>query len=643
VIAHQHEWNITELVETIRQRLGEGKRVRRSLPDGGRIHIDRALPFLCVYRRHCDRSDSGTSRLVEGEPSFLIMTDAPAEQSQTRALVQGLAEAMASQFGAFLIVEVWSSPDSHVAAAAESNEIEPTELRPNFSIHFAGQSAPHRTLSALRRGLEKMSYLKQRSRVAVVSEGAAHPPGLPPLLTDHMVQRFSCEQIGISVRPIYRDHETGEVFPQVVRATKRGLSRALKQAYFTFAKTRTTENPTNVFSLGRRAMVKAVWDVDQRLAEIADSFDFLFQVTPVNAEAAWHEFRRQRFDAPPRFYYRPLTVEPAVLKRRLHEVPVEKIEDPTLGDLFRERQDELDRKITLLTDINTSRFLPGSLQIFGGVKAMLLESAMELLQRTPAAARERLRSGALNAHQFAERASEEIVYYQAQMPEFLAKAVVRDDMFSGLLCSGGHLFIGRQTKIPTGRVEALLQHEVGTHLLTYYNGLAEPFRQLHSGFAGYDALQEGLAVLTEFLVGGLSQHRLRVLAARVVATKQVVDGATLIDTFRYLSCDLGFPQRIAYTIAMRTHRGGGLTKDAVYLRGLIEILDYFRGGGDLEPLFVGKIAADHIPLIRELLQRKILRPGRLHPRYLALPETAARLETIRKGVHVLDLLESPKR
>ncbi|NIQ16470.1 MAG: DUF1704 domain-containing protein, partial [Candidatus Dadabacteria bacterium] len=67
------------------------------------------------------------------------------------------------------------------------------------------------------------------------------------------------------------------------------------------------------------------------------------------------------------------------------------------------------------------------------------------------------------------------------------------------------------------RVEALLQHEIGTHALTYFNGLSQPFKQLCIGLSGYEELQEGLAVLAEYLVGGLSKPRLRLLAGRVVA------------------------------------------------------------------------------------------------------------------------------
>jgi len=87
---------------------------------------------------------------------------------------------------------------------------------------------------------------------------------------------------------------------------------------------------------GRRALVKAVWEVDRRLAEVSDSFDYLLQVTPTNAESAWRAFQRSRFERAPLFRYRPLPIDPVVLKRRLYEAPVERTEDPTLFQLFRE-------------------------------------------------------------------------------------------------------------------------------------------------------------------------------------------------------------------------------------------------------------------------------------------------------------------
>jgi hypothetical protein len=148
-----------------------------------------------------------------------------------------------------------------------------------------------------------------------------------------------------------------------------------------------------------------------------------------------------------------------------------------------------------------------------------------------------------------------------------------------------------------------------------------------------------LAVLAEYLVGGLSRTRMRILAARVAAARRLLDGATFVDTFRMLDRDYEFSKRTAYTITMRIYRGGGLTKDAVYLRGLLQILRYLREGGELEPLFVGKVASAHLPLIFELRQRQVIKPPILLPRYLQQPESQQKLERLRDGMKLMELLQ----
>src|SRR5262249_277587 len=84
-------------------------------------------------------------------------------------------------------------------------------------------------------------------------------------------------------------------------------------------------------------------------------------------------------------------------------------------------------------------------------------------------------------------------------------------------------------------------------------------------------------------------------------------GASFIETFRLLDRAFEFSQRTAYTITMRVYRGGGLTKDAVYLRGLVQILQYLKSGGDLEPLYLGKVASAYLPLVCDLRTRGIIK------------------------------------
>lgn len=636
-------------IDEVCQRLARNQRVRRTLPEGGRLHVDRQLPFLCIHRRAAEGDDTGTERLVTGEPSFLIAPGNPRLRRSVARLVRRIAEQMSAQFGAFLIVEVWAAEEMTLVspfegptppAAPRGPGGVPRRWKPGFGLATRGPNPPYGTINALLRSLARIRVNRQRAEVEVREHTVGRPPSMPPLLSPADARRMGCRVLGLEVRRIWADAETGEFYPAALRNLRRRLSRALKEAFFVFTRVHTRVRPQHFYSLGRRAMVKAVWEVDRRLAEVADSFDFLLQVTPVNAEAAWREFRRGLFHVPPRFVYRPLSADPVVLKRRLHEIPVERVEDPTLAHLFHQLQDALDRKITLLKDIGTHRFLLGSRALYGGVSSGLLTLAHQLLDAIPHHARDGSHRRSLDAAGFARRAEQEIAQYRAADPRFTAGAAVRDDMFSGLLVSGDTLLIGRQTRIPHARVDALLQHEVGTHLLTYFNGRAQPFRQLHVGLAGYDALQEGLAVLSEYLVGGLSRQRLRLLAARVVAVNRMVQGDTFVDTFRLLHQTYDFPQRVAYTIAMRVYRGGGLTKDVVYLQGLVEVLDYLRAGGELEPLLVGKIAVDHVPLIRELQHREVLRPAPLRPMYLDRPDVRQRLEHVREGVTVPQLIET---
>jgi uncharacterized protein (TIGR02421 family) len=621
-------------IDTIVQRISESKQVRRSLPTGGRIHIDRALPFLCIYRKPPYRQDEGTNRLIVGEASYLLAEGRRSSATPLARLVFEIATAMAKKFGSFLVVEIWSRP------CEVQNDGPQTTPKPKFRVlRTRHPSIFEELLSQLLEELQQIKVLKQKAEASVDAVPKVAPPGMQPVISPKEAGQLNCHLIGLEIEPIYWDSETGQVFPMMLRSLKRQVARVLKHFFYEFCISHTTHSPGHFYALGRRAMVKAVWNIDEKLAEISNSFDFLLQVTPVNAESAWREFKRRRFEKTPVFYYRPRPVDPGMVKRELFDIPIDKVEDPTLMHLFLEKQIELDRKLTMLQDRGTKAFLYGSLQLYGDTSSTVKETALDLVNRLPSRSRKVSKGGYLSAEQFAQRAASEIAFYGAKYPEFKATVQVRDDIYPGLLVSHGHLLIGKDAALPTLRADALLQHEVGTHLLTYYNGKAQPFKMLYSGLPGYDELQEGLAVLSEYLVGGMSSPRIRVLAARVLAGSFLIDGATFLDVFRVLNLEYEFPQRIAFSITMRIFRGGGLTKDAVYLRGLMGVLDYLKKGGNMEHLYVGKIAVKHVPIIEELALRKILNPAPLFPRYLEGSDAASRLARVKEGGSIISLIE----
>lgn len=622
-----------QFIDQIVVRLGENKRVRRNLPLWGRIHIDRQLPFLCVYRRPTRHQDVGTEQLVMGQPAYLTALGQKSLAPGLSQLVESTVKMMSNSFGSFLIIEIWCGLED-----SPQDMIDPVFQRPAFNIIIPKQYAITNTAEVLEKELAAIEIHQKRAKVSVVSTGKPTPPHLPALLSEAVANKLGCVTIGIVVRPIYRQLETGENLPFVHQAMIREFNRALQQTFFTFVHTQTKYRPAHYQMLGRHAMVKAVWNIDKQLAEVSSCFDFLLQVTPVNAHTAWTTFKRQRFERLPTFHYRPRALDPALLKRQLWNIHIERVEDPSLQHLFREKRKELDTQISMLGNMNSDKFLYGSMQLYGDLDEELVATSREILETVSPHSREHNGRRTLSAQEFAQLARTQIESYREVAPDFNAEVYVQSNI-TGLVVSRGNLLVGDKVKISESRVEALLSHEVGIHIVTYFNGQAQPFKLLYSGLAGYEELQEGLAVLAEYLVGGLSKPRLRLLAARVMAAHSLINGATFIDTFRLLKDTYRFKQRTAFNIVMRVYRAGGLTKDAVYLRGLIQLLHYLQAKPLSELFFIGKIAIDHIPIIQELQRRNVLHPLRLPPHFLNIPQTVARLERLGHGLSVIDLLE----
>ena len=621
------------LIDEIQNRLLRGKQVRRALPLDGRLHIDRTLPFLVVYRQPHKYSDKGTERLVKGEASYLIVSDDPRIKVSLTKLLRVIVKTLSEECKAFLIIEISSKKKKN-----DNVKVYNKIVKPAFNIITSQTRPPTRTIETLERSIKRIKVLKQSSKVDVSYNGIRSNSALPPVLTNSEALNLNCFIINLEIEPVYRNSETGDIYPLVLRALHQGLAIAIKQAVFEFSRNQTSFRPPNYQALGRRAVVKVVWEIDSQLSEISNSFDFLLNVTPINTEAAWKKFKQTHFEKIPILYYRPLPISPTLVKRKLYDIRIERVEDPTLAFMFREKQIELERQLTMLWDRGKPEFLYGSLQLYGKTTKELVKLAKNILIKIPPRARESGAGHLINATEFAELAKLEIEYYKKTYPSFASKVVVRNDIV-GLMVSRGNLLIGNDIKLHPSRVDALLQHEIGTHIVTYFNGKAQPFKQLYSGLAGYDELQEGLAVLSEFLVGGLSRPRMRLLAGRVVAADCLISGASFLDTFRVLNNDFGFDQRTAFTITIRIYRGGGLVKDAIYLRGLVELLKYLKGGGELEPLFVGKIATEHVPVIQELQYRQVLNLAPLRPRYIDDPRTAEILLRLKKGLEPLELIE----
>jgi hypothetical protein len=71
----------------------------------------------------------------------------------------------------------------------------------------------------------------------------------------------------------------------------------------------------------------------------------------------------------------------------------------------------------------------------------------------------------------------------------------------------------------------------------------------------------------------------------------------------------------------------------------VQLLEYLKKGGELEPLFIGKISADHIAIVKELQWRKVLHSAPLRPGYLNDPNTKNKLNDLRNGLSLIKLIK----
>ncbi|MDQ3338211.1 MAG: DUF1704 domain-containing protein [Myxococcota bacterium] len=588
---------VAALLDVVKTRLAESRPIRRSLAGGGRLHIDRPVPFLAVYRRHAEAdADAGTADLVRTQAAYLI---APPDDA-VAPFIEGIATALADVCGGCLLLEVFAGDDATGP----------------FRIHTAQPDRFATTIDALATALRELTR-----EVEVVQEPRA------PLFAD--AAREGVLSIALEVPPSFRSEQG--VFPTILRALTHELAHVFQRTFFEFTRVQTPARPEHFHMMGRRRLVQAVRESDRALAALDKEFDILLAVTPVNTEAAWQAFSESSYTCTPTFHYRMVEIDPEIGKRRLYELPIEKLEDPVLAQLLRDKRREIDRRLDMLDDRDTPRFRYASLQLYGGVEDSLLADAEDIVAHAQLPARTHRDPDRVYAPAFADRAREELAYYQ-----LTSTVEIRDDVPS-LIVTNGKLLVPARLDVAANRVEALIQHEIGTHAVTYANGAAQPLHVLASGLAQSESLQEGLAMFAEYAVGGLNLARLRIIAMRVIAVRRMIEDVPFPQVVQELVERCGLTARAAFGVAVRVFRGGGLTKDAIYLRGLRALLDHLGAGGAIDPLLVGKIGFGQIVLVEELLRREVLRAPLLRPRWLELG--SSRLARARIGVTPIDLVE----
>ncbi|MCT1524358.1 MULTISPECIES: flavohemoglobin expression-modulating QEGLA motif protein [Sphingobacterium] len=583
--------------------------IHYQIPNVGKFIFNKIVPYIFIYRvPELEKRDKMLVDLAKTENASIVCKSSgfPLEE-----WIRPIAQKLAEEFGACLLIEVWIADDK------QKDDIE---------VHVA-----QKDLLTLAEYLEKNIRLEAPEiRVGIEKDQhIPHPPETKQLFSKKELQNKQILLMGISIKQNYLD-EADNVLPLLMRIYRESLAKSLSRLFFEFLRVYTHLNATAQRINVHQELTPLMVEIDQALAQETKKFDFLLMVTPLNAHEAWLQFKKDKFWKTPKFLYRPMHVDPDLVKRRLYNLRIEDIYDPTMAYIFRDKRAELDSMITMLADRGKEDFLHGSLQVFGNVSEKLYNSALALLMMTEPEEVAKRSDDIISANDFAKMAREEIRYLQKQNTEFNSPVRVREDI-SGVMVNRGALNISQEYKLTRSRAMALIQHEIGTHVVTYFNGRQQPLNLFSLGVPGYEELQEGLAVLSEYIVNGLNNDRLRIIAARVIAVHHMLLGNTFTDTFDMLVDQYLFLPETAFNLTMRVYRGGGLTKDALYLKGIIELLNYIKEGNEVDLLMMGKIRKDYLPIIKDLLQRGVLIPPAIIPRYMSADYKPKWQEVTQKG------------
>ncbi|GAA4649575.1 flavohemoglobin expression-modulating QEGLA motif protein [Kistimonas scapharcae] len=341
------------------------------------------------------------------------------------------------------------------------------------------------------------------------------------------------------------------------------------------------------------------WEIDQALFDMAKCTDALQYVNPLNLKRERKRFERLKSRYTPEFHYRQLAIDPYAFRQALYRLPVADIDDSLLRKLYCAIIDSYANKVDMLSALGTPRFLYESLRYYGEPQASDVESARFLLfapELTEVEAEPRTITAQASLAMFEEAVEAmELTCSVALSDTLVARAMVNNSR-NQLVVNSHALFTERE-------VQALIHHELGVHMCTTLNARMQPISTLRLGLPGNTHSQEGLAILCEYLSGNLSITRLKDLALRVMAVHWLVKGHDFSYVVQRLQTDFRTDPGVAFTVTTRVFRGGGFTKDYVYLSGLRDLLKCHASGQSLARLLLGKMSLPYRDVVEQLLAR----------------------------------------
>ncbi len=342
---------------------------------------------------------------------------------------------------------------------------------------------------------------------------------------------------------------------------------------------------------------QSLFEIDANLDRLVKSIELLSYVNPLNTEKEKHSFFASKYTSNPEFRYPKLKFHPYKLHRLFFSQRLERIQDEQLREMYQDIIYYYSNMVQCIETIGIKRrFHYNSLRVYGSPTEKDVENAKFILHFADEEA-----SPQMDKVYTPEEAKN---YFKAFSSKYdfplnikFSTHIAADAMVSNATRT---LLIKRNTKFSENQLLTLANHEIGVHLVTTFNAEQQPLKIFSNGFPKNVETQEGLAVFSEYMSGALTLKRLKELAYRVLASDSLIKGYTFADTFDMIHTQYKLDRNEAFTITLRAHRGGGFTKDRLYLSGLRKIYKRHLMNKPMDILLSGKVSFDAESVIEHL-------------------------------------------
>lgn len=354
---------------------------------------------------------------------------------------------------------------------------------------------------------------------------------------------------------------------------------------------------------------QVLFEIDENIHRLVRNLELLAFINPLNINQERKKFFKEKFKYEPNFNYRKVRFDTYKLHRLFFSQRLKDIDDLKIRELYKDVIYNYSGKLHCIETISEpgNKFYYNSLRFYGTPTDKMVDNAKFILHHEEdsedslAASQEPTISTFEALGFFNEYKRIYDFDFGIKTSSAMSAAAMVSNKDRMLILKKNHMFSQHQLNV-------LAHHEIGVHLVTTFNAADQILHIFSNGFPNNVETQEGLAVFAEYMSGNLTVSRLKELAYRVIATDSLIKGNDFSETFNLIHYQYGLDKEKAFNIVLRVHRGGGFTKDALYLSGLQKIYGRYRSGESLDSLLMGKCSIEYEPAVAHLKNLGLVKP-----------------------------------